>query len=183
MQEYLRYAGGAVASSVLLYYAINVVMGRAKAESVASWLMWALIDSLLLATTWQANKPIWLPLGWTVGCWIIVLSLFWRGTWKWTWRETISAICVSIATFIWQNQGAGIGMIAGTSSLIIAGTPLVIEMWKNPDPKTLYIWSITAIACMLTLAGSDGTILSIATPIGSMIFNLSMCYIVSRKVI
>ena len=180
MKETIGLIGGVVAVSVLLHYAWKVFRREAEAQSIATWLMWATIDTLLLVTTWQAHKAIWLPLGWSVGATLVTISLLRDGKWKWTRRETLAAICAAIATIVWQTQGAEIGVVAGSLAMTCAGVPLLLDMIKLPLPSTFSVWFFTCVACVCTLIASDWTLASAFLPCGSLIYNGSLCFIVRR---
>ena len=181
MKEYLGVLGGVVAVSVLLHYALRVVQGKAEADSLATWFMWTMTDALLLITTWQTGKPVWLPLAWTIGSGLVTFSLIRRGEWFWSDTETVSAICTSIAIIIWLTQGAAIGVIAGTVALMCAGVPLMIDMIRNPIRSTFHVWFLSAISCVLTILGSDMTFQATFLPCGSLIYNVALSLLVLRS--
>ncbi len=178
MKTYIGFFGGVVAVSVLLHYAYQVIRGKAGASSVASWLMWTILDIILLITTWQAGKPVWLPLGWTIGASLITISLLRDGKWVWRKTETLSALCALVATVIWLTQGAIAGIVAGTFALNIAGIPILLDMINKPIPETFHVWFITCIACVITLFGADLTFVEIFLPMMSLLYNATMALIV-----
>lgn len=181
MKELFGLLGGIIAVSVLLHYAYNVIRRRAEAASIATWLMWTILDVLLFVTTWQANKPVWLPLGWTVGASLVTVSLFRDGKWIWKWRETLSAVCALVATIVWRTQGAEIGVVAGTIAMTCAGTPLLIDMINTPIRSTFHVWFFTCIACVFTLLGSDWSFMAIFLPCSSLIYNGTLSILVLRE--
>lgn len=171
MKQYVAVIGGIIAVSILLHYAINVWRKKAEAQSVATWLMWTLLDILLLTTTWLAEKPVWLPLGWTVGASLVTLSLFVHGQWVWSRKETLCTIATTVATGVWLTQGAVAGIVAGTLAMTCAGIPLLIDMARNPQRSTFPVWFFTVVACVCTLIGSDWTLASTFLPFGSITYN------------
>ncbi len=182
MKEYLAFLGGVVGVSVLLHYAYAVVRGKAKADSVATWCMWTMLDMILLATTWQAGKPVWLPLGWTLGASLVTISLIQKGEWKWKGRETLAAICALGAAALWLTQGAIIGVIAGTMAMTCAGTPLLLDMIKKPVRDTFPVWSVTCIACLCTLLASDWSLAGTFLPWSSLAYNGTLSILSLRNV-
>jgi len=182
LKEIFGLIGGVVAVSVLLHYAYNVIRRKAEAAGIATWLMWTALDVLLLVTTWQAGKPVWLPLGWTVGASLVTISLFRDGKWEWKWQETLSAVCALIATIVWRTQGAEIGVLAGTLAMTCAGIPLLIDMVKKPIGSTFHVWFLTCVACVFTLLGSDWSLTAIFLPVGSIIYNGTLAVLVLRPI-
>lgn len=181
LKDYIGLFGGVVAVSVLLHYTYNVIRGRVVAASVASWLMWSILDIILLVTTWQAGKPVWLPLGWTVGSGLITISLLKRGQWVWQKTETLSALCALTAAIVWLTQGAVAGIVAGTLAMNFAGFPLLMEMVKRPIRATFHVWFVTCVACALTLIASDGSFAGTFLPWMSLGYNGLLSVLVLRQ--
>jgi hypothetical protein len=181
LKEYIGLFGGIVAVSVLLHYAYNVICGKAPAASIASWMMWTILGMILLVTTWQAGKPVWLPLGWTIGASLITISLLRRGQWIWQRTETLSAICAVLATLAWLTQGAVVSIVAGTMAMTFAGIPLLLDMVKTPIRATFPVWFFTCVACVCTLLASDWTLAGTFLPWSSLAYNGTLSLLALRK--
>ncbi len=180
MREDLGLLGGVLATSILLRYAHAILSRKAQPVSSASWAMWTILDVLLLITTWRAGKPVWLPLGWTIGATLVTISLLLRGEWVWSRKETLSLICATVATIAWQTQGAEFGVIAGTVALTCTGIPLLIDMARAPVRSSFSVWFTTCIACILTLLGSDGSFTGTFLSWGSLLYNATLSLLVLR---
>ncbi len=180
MKEYIGLFGGIIALWVLLHYSYNVIRGKALAASIASWSMWVVLDMILLVTTWQAGKPVWLPLGWTVGASLVTISLLRNGQRNWQKTETLSAICAVLATLAWLTQGAVVGIVAGTLAMTFAGIPLLVDMVRTPIRATFPVWFFTCVACVCTLLGSDWTLAGTFLPWGSLLYNGTLSMLVLR---
>lgn len=181
MKEYIGLLGGVVAVSVLLRYAYNVIRGKIGAASVASWAMWVILDVIMLVTTWQAGKPVWLPLGWTFGASLITISLLRKGQWVWQRTEILSALCAIGATVAWLTRGAVVGIVAGTLAMTFAGMPLLVAMAKTPIRATFHVWFVTCVACVCTLLGSDWSLAGTFLPWGSLLYNGTLSVLVLRN--
>lgn len=179
--DFFQALGGTIGILVLLRYAYKIFCNEAEAQSIATWSMWTVLDALLFAITWKAGKPIWLPLGWTTGAFLVTVAL-WRsgGKWEWEKEETLSLACTTVATWIWLTHDARLGIIAGTAALIIAGFPLMINLIRMPVPSTFPVWFFTAVACTCTIIGSDRTLEGVFLASGSLTFNIALCIIVKR---
>jgi hypothetical protein len=140
--------------------------------------MWTVLDVLLLGSTISAHQPPWLPLGYTIGAFMVTVALFVRGTWQWSSKETWCAIGAGITAFLWLTLGALAGILAGITAMTLAGMPLWIDMYRNPVRATWPLWTITVVACLLTLLGSDWSLSGIALALGGILFNGSIAYLV-----
>ena len=182
MKLFFTYLGGLIAFSVLIRFAYHVWKRKVPASTPASWLMWTILDALLLVTTLTSHKPGWLPGAWTLGALSVTVALIVRGRWSWSYKETICAIRATIATFIWLSYGAMLGLVAGIIAMNTAGIPNFIDLWKNPIRGTWPVWGFTVVACFCTLLGSDWSFGGIILASTSMIFNgLILCTVLFRK--
>jgi len=180
LKELIAIFGAITIALYLNFYALRIWRGERFPQNPASWLMWLVLDSLVLTTTILAHKPIWLPLAYVIGCAPVTAANFIRGTWKWSKRETFSLIVASIATYLWQTNGADWGVVAGAAAMCTAGIPLYMDMIDKPDRGSFPVWAITALACVCTLIGSDGTLTGMALAIGSLLYNGSLSFVVLR---
>ena len=180
----LLYIGAAIATVNLLYSSGKVLLKKAPPTRPASWLMWAVLDSLLTWATYAAapDKLFWLlPFGWTIGAVACMIATAIRGKWDWRWGETLCAICAGVAAYYWLTISDFAGVVAGTIALTIAGIPMAEDMFFAPIRETFPVWMLTVLACAFSVMGSDGTILGVLIPGSSIVFNLVLCAFVVRK--
>ena len=177
----LSFWAGVPSALFLLRYAYQVFTRQAPATGLATFLMWSILDCLLLINTIRNGQPIWLPFGWVVGATTATIVLLIRGEWIWTWRETLSLVCATlaaIASIIFSGRG---GLIATIFAMLAAGMPILIDNLKVPVRATFMLWFVTAVGCILSICGSDGSIDGTMLPISSLLYNGFMAYIVLRK--
>lgn len=177
----LEYVGGLIAFLTLVWYARNIWFKKVPAQTPASFLMWTMLDMVLLATTLANHKPGWLPGAWTAGATLVTIALFVRGKWAWSWKETLSAICATVAMSVWYKSNNEIGLYAAIIAMNSAGVPNLIDMWKNPIRESWPVWFLTVVACLFTIAGSDWTFNGMILPICSTIYNGTVTLIVLFK--
>jgi hypothetical protein len=181
VQTFLTNLGGGIAFGTLLWFAYGVLTRKIPATTPASWLMWAVLDSLLFITTLANHKPGWLPGAWVIGSASVTFALFVRGKWSWSYKETICASCAAIATGVWLHYGAFTGLIAGIFAMNIAGVPNFIDMCRKPVRESWPVWFFTAVACLFTLLGSDWSFEGSTLAATGMIVNGALAVIVLSK--
>jgi hypothetical protein len=142
--------------------------------------MWLVLELVILGSTIAAKKPIWLILSYVIGAIIVTTALFCRGTWTWSWKESLCAVFALVATYLWQNLGATVGILSGILAMTAAGIPLFLEMVFDPVKETWSMWAWTALACVFTLIGSDGTFEASGLAWSGVVFNALMIPIVLR---
>jgi hypothetical protein len=164
MNEFFSYAGGLIAFLNLMWFACGIWNRKIPASTPASFLMWTVLDVLILASTLSAHKPCWLALGYTVGALAVTIACYARGKWIWSYKETVCAVGGIITAYIWMTWNAEIAIFSGVCAMTITGIPISVDLWHNPIRETWKVWTITVVACVFTLFGSDwslsGTILA-----------------------
>jgi hypothetical protein len=154
MNQYLINAAGILSFLNLAYFAWRVWTGRVPPASTASWLMWVILDSVILGASIATGQPYALALSYTLGAATVLAANLKRGRWVWTRVETFSAIGAAIATVVWQSLDAEWGVVAGVIAMTLAGYPLAKTIWTSPNPGYFWMLANTAIACILTLIGT-----------------------------
>lgn len=181
--ELLRYIGGGIAFLNLCWFAGKVYALRVSPQSPSSWVMWVVLDGVLAAATAKAGKPIWLPFGFMLGAALVSSALFKRGEWQWSRRDSFCAFCAACAAVVWVTQPGVYGVIAGVLAMYAASAPLSIDLFRAPIRGMRTMFLVTALGSSISLLGSDGTFAGVLFPIMSVIFNSTMAWIVSRRVV
>jgi len=143
--------------------------------------MWSFLDLLLLLNTIRNGQPIWLPFGWVLGAITTTVILCKRGTWQWTWRETLALVCASNAATISCLKDGHWGIIASIAAMTFAGLPMLIDNLFVPVRAMFMLWSVTVVGCLLSIMGADGSPDSTLLPWCSLAYNGAMAIIVLRK--
>lgn len=181
LQQFAVYAGGAIACLVLVVYAVLTAKGIVETSSTASWLMWTILDIVITFATAATGKPIWLPLGYTIGASSILLVHLFKGAWKWTYVETLCLIGATVATYLWQTISGNAGVVAGVAAMYIAGLPMVFMMWRGADRKLYQLFAWCAVASFLTVLGTlPWTIGGSLLGTGGTVFNGLVAYRIKR---
>jgi hypothetical protein len=181
MKELLISAAGILSFVNLVWYALKVWRKYASPTNTASWLMWVILDAVILGSSITTGQPYALALSYTLGAAAVLLVHFKLGTWTWTRVETVSAIGTVIATVLWQKLSPEYGVISGVTAMTLAGIPLMCGLWKQPDSQSFWVFTITAIACFLTLLGTwPWTIGGSLLPAAGIIYNVLVALLTIR---
>lgn len=181
MKEIIGIFGGLVYVAAFCWYAVGVWRYGGKGVSPASVLMWTIIDVIFLFATIDADKPIWLPLAYVVGTGASLVALLVKGTWSWSYRETLSAVGATIALYVWQTVGSDWGLFACMMALLFAGTPIFIDQVKSPVRSTWPMWAATAFVCCCTLLVSDWSFAGTVVAWGGVCYNVPLTLVVLRR--
>ncbi|MEI6058108.1 MAG: hypothetical protein WCQ60_04020 [bacterium] len=181
MKEFFTYVGAFIALANLLWFARGMWIGKIPASTAASFLMWTILDAIILGSTYMAGKSIWLALGYTVGAFAVTTAAIVRGKWLWSYKETICAISAAIAMYISFKWGARCGVFASVIAMNVAGLPMMVDQWHNPIRESAPVWVITVLACIFTLLGSEISWTSMILAGAGVVYNGSMAAIVLLK--
>lgn len=177
----LAFWGGIPAFALLVKMALDVWNRKVPAAGFASFTMWTVLDVILVANTIRAGQPIWLPFGWLTGALLVTISMWKRGSWKWTKRETIAAVCAAIAAgFTFTTSGA-IALFASVMAMTSAGMPILKDYLTSPVRATFNLWFFTLVGCTMSYYGTPITEYSWILPLCSGIYNGIMAIIVLRR--
>ncbi len=177
----LAFWGGVPSTFFLLRYAVQLLRREAPPTGLASFLMWTILDSLLLVNTVRNGQPVWLPLGWVLGAGSVTIALRIRGKWAWTGRETLALVGATIATIVSMLASGRWGLVASTTAMLTASIPVTSDNLKSPVRATFMIWFTTVIACAISLLGSDWSFDGTFLQWSSLIYNGAMSIIVLRR--
>lgn len=177
----LAFWGGVPSTLFLFRYTVQLLCHKAPPTGLASFMMWTVLDTLLLVNTIRNGQPLWMPLGWVLGAGSVTVALCIRGTWHWTRRETLSLIGAVLAATVSMLTSGRWGLVASLTAMMAAGTPILIDNLKVPVRATFMVWFTTVIACILSLLGSDWSFDGTILPWASLVYNGAMSIIVLRK--
>lgn len=154
MKDFLVYLGGGIGCLNLLWVAWGTWRGKVNTTNTATWMMWFVLDVIILGSNIATGKPYLLALGFTIGAAPNLLLHLKRGAWKWTGVETFSACGASIATVLWLVWGGEAGVVAGALAMNFASLPVLRDLWRCPDRTVFPLFAFTAVAGFITLLGT-----------------------------
>ncbi len=167
----------------IIIFGIGLVISPASAN-MATWGMWALLDTLTVIVTLRAQKtgdPFpFLACGCAVGASIVTSALLFYGTWQWGIIETIALIGTIAATIIWLKKGNEAGVLAFVAAINIAGIPQLFSALHGEGLGSLWLWVVCTIACIVTILAKEGkwTMRNDLFPSVGILYNSAMIAII-----
>lgn len=161
MEDYhtvIQLIAGIVAFIAYIPLAIGIFRDTAK-QSFAAFLLWAMLDTIAMATTWIQEGNHWLALGNVIGSTAITVLLIVKKQVSWSRIETITAFLVIVCLTIWYSMGETAGIIASSLAVVIASFPQMVDTFRNPSGTPQIAYLIFLCGNILSLfAGREWTI-------------------------
>ena len=181
MKQKIGFIGGLISASVIVAFAVYLVTHNIP-QNVVSWIMWAVLDSIILIGCFAAgNKQPWIPAGFVLGACLVTIILLMKGVWRWDTIETISAIGIAIALVCWWKLGAKFAIVASTIATVIAGIPAMHDAWLQPNHASWWLWSGITFGCTFSLYGvKKWSIEDHLFPCSTFVFGVIMTILVLR---
>lgn len=150
--------------------------GSAK-QNLLTWLLWGALDGVVAATIIAQKGNYFLAATYTIGTFITVAFIAVAGDHaSWTWFETMVVTLVAVSMGIWYFSGSKMATIVGTSAMLIAGVPQLVDTWKKPAECPTLVYFVYIVAnCLATAGGKNWAVEERFYPISAAIF----CFLVA----
>ena len=152
MRKTLGIVAGATASVTLLAFAVDLMIHDVSLN-IATWACWLALDVVITTSLIKAkSNDIWLFLGYTIGAFLITVTLLFKGTWQWGMMESIVAALCAISIAAQLMSGPRLAIIFSMVTMVIGGIPTIIEAMFTPDRSTWWFWGSCAACGILSMA-------------------------------
>ncbi len=177
----LQIAGGLLALLLFIPLILSIVKEGAEGQSCATWLLWGALDTILTFSLLQTGGNYFLPLGFAIGDFAVVILLVVKGKVNWGMFETIILLLVMACLAVWKWAGPMMAAISSTLAVVIAGLPGLRAMLKNPQRRVGNIWMGYVLANVLSFFGGTAmTVKERFTP-GVFAFFALLMFVASRR--
>lgn len=177
----LQIAGGLLALLLFIPLILSIVKEGAEGQSCATWLLWGALDTILTFSLLWTRGNYFLPLGFAIGDFAVVILLVVKGKVNWGAFETIILLMVMACLAAWKLAGPMTAAISSTLAVVIAGLPGLRAMLQNPQRKVGNIWMGYVLANVLSFFGGTAmTIKERFTP-GVFAFFALLMFAASRR--
>jgi len=181
VHEALKIAGGGGTLLMFIPMIMEIIKHNGAGQSFSTWLLWAMLDSTLAASTIVQHGNYLLPLGYAIGGWALTLSLVMMRRFAWGRLDSAVLGLVLVCLAGWKFGGARTAIIFATLATVLATIPGFIELWRHPQRTVGNVWAGLALTNTLSFAG--GTAMTVEERFSPAVFAaLSlMMFLASRK--
>lgn len=177
-QQMLTITSGVLFVIGFLPYAIAIVRGKTK-PAKASWIIWASMDSVLLAGMFAKGAMNGQILGAVLGAWIIVALALKFGTPGWTKLDKFCLVGTVLGvTLWWIFNNPLLGIVINLSVGFIGSMPTIVSAWQDPNREDKLAWTIFWASCVIAVwAIPSWTIADAGQPLTFFTIETVMMYI------
>jgi drug/metabolite transporter (DMT)-like permease len=126
---------------ILIKQALRKNQKEEEKISFSSFLLWSIIDLIMLVNTIRAKNDYILITTYTVLTILLTLVLFFKKQFKWSKSDTLVAGIACICLVVSYVSSPIVGVTCGALSIASAGIPNLINISKQQANKMLY-WTI-----------------------------------------
>jgi hypothetical protein len=151
----LKLVGGVATLLMFIPMALEIIRSNGASQSFSTWLLWAMLDSTLAASTIIQHGNFLLPLGFALGSWVLATLLVIKGRFAWVGLDSAVLALVLVCLAGWIFGGARMAIIFATLAIALATFPGFIELWRHPQRGVGNVWAGFALTNTLSFAGGN----------------------------
>lgn len=119
----------------------------------ASWVIWGLLDTIILAAMIAKGTVNYQIVGTIFGVWTVMYLAVRRGEPGWTNLDKFCLTGSALAVVIWQIfDSPTLGLAASLAANFIGSIPTLGKTWDDPKQENKLAWTLGWISCVLTVA-------------------------------
>lgn len=177
----LAYLGAFVGMVFNIPLLIGVLNNKIK-QNFVTYLLWGIMDIILVVTIFRQGGNYWLPLGYGIGSLSVAIALMLKVRASWTRFQTMVVILTFCCMVVWVIIGNRAGNIATTVAIGIASIPQMRDTYKYPEETPTWLFFGFGLAALLSFFGSnDWTVEDKLFPLGSFIVCSIITILSTRK--
>jgi hypothetical protein len=179
--EVLKIAGGAGTLAMFIPMAVEILRRGTAGQSFSTWFLWALLDTILSASTILKHGNYLLPLGYALGGWCLTGLLLAKGRFAWGRLDSVVLALVIGCLAGWGLGGAKTAIISATSATCAATIPGLVELWREPLRAVGNVWAGFMLANAVSFLG--GTAMTVEERFTPAVFTIlsGLMVVASRR--
>ena len=166
----------AVTTIAYLILIADIFINNGVSQNFFTWLLWGVLDSILLITTYKENGADIAIIFSCAMCSFLVaicLALIKKIKWRKSESRIFSLLVATVVIWLWSGSNL-VGIIFAITSEMIAGIPLMRSSWKNPGSRlTLASYLCFFISYIISIYNSPNwDIENVLFPLSFLIYSI-----------
>ena len=162
-------------------YIWAVVHGKAS-PSKSSWIIWATLNTVMLAGMYASDTTNGQILAAAVGAWIVVFLALKRGTSVWSMLDKACLLGAVLGIVLWVTFASPVLAILSSAGVVFLGSiPTFKSAWEDPSRESLAAWSCYWISCIISLMEvSQWTLANATQPVVFFVMDSIVMFLLLR---
>lgn len=160
------------------------ILSRKVTQNLATFILWGTLDAVAAMSLFTQHGNWYLPAAYVGGCLLVIGSLIYVRTMKWTWFETLISVMVIVCIIGWWQSGPRMATILSTAGVVIAGLPQLWDSYTEPETQPFVIyWGFVLVNVLSTLGGKSWIVEERLYPASCAVLCFLVVLAISRKFI
>lgn len=178
MRDTLWILSGLLFIAGYIPYILAILRGTTK-PAKASWIIWAILDTITLAGMYFADTVNGQILAVVLGVWIVAGLAIKYGTPGWTKLDKICLGGALAGILLWQTyNNPTLGIITSQCIVFLASIPTFVSSWKDPSHEDKLAWILYWASCICAVVALEHwTIADAMQPINYLVIVSVVMYL------
>lgn len=131
---------------------IRAILKRESKPSKASWIIWASLDTIILAGMIAEHSVNGQIIGAVIGAWTVAFLAMKYGTPGWTKLDKFCLSSMILGIMFWKIfSNPVLGIVISSSVIFIGAVPTFISTWHDSNRENRTAWTIAWLSCVMTV--------------------------------
>lgn len=182
MKDALSVIAGLLAFIGIIPYIYGILREETK-PAKASWIIWTVLDIIVLAGMFAKHAVNGQILGATIGAAVIAILALKYGVPGWTKLDRFCFAGAILGIVLWQAfSNPTLGIITSLSVAFIGSIPTFASAWKDPKRENKLAWTIAFISSICAIiAIPQWTLAHASQPVTFFIIQMIIVYILYTR--
>jgi len=151
LQSWLSLLSGILQVAGFFPYGYATIKGRTK-PAKASWLIWAVLDTITLVGMYAANSLNGQIIGAVVGVWVIVALAFNYGKPGWAMLDVVCLAGGAFGIALWQMfDNPTLAIVTSLTVVAIGAIPTITNAFVHPEEEDRIAWLLYTLAAVAAI--------------------------------
>lgn len=146
----IMFVGGFVPYILAVWRDRNIPLGTpGKAEpKKSSWLIWASLDTIIIAGMYAKHSVNGLIVGAAIGAWVVAILALKYGAPGWSWLDKFCIAGAVLGVVLWKVfNSPTVGLAISLVILLLGSIPTFASVFEHPDKENKLGWTIFWLGC------------------------------------
>ncbi len=178
VREIFSFVAALLHAAGFVPYARAILRKEAK-PAKASWLIWAGVDSIVIAGMYAEHSVNGQIVAAVLGAWVIALIALRFGTPGWTRLDRFCLGGAVLGIALWCIFSEPIlGIVTSLSVVFLGSIPTFVSAWDNPSRENRTAWILFWLSCLcMVVAVPSLKLADAAQPITFLTIDSTMIYV------